>query len=52
MPRSTPARIALASLLTALDVGYGSSQDGVFWTPAAAGADGPLLTIDASVEVS
>jgi hypothetical protein len=52
VPASTPARIASASLLTDLDVGDGfTSQDGVFWTPAAAAADGPLLTIDASVEV-
>jgi hypothetical protein len=52
VPASTPARIASASLLGDLDVGDGfSSQDGVFWTPAATATDRPLLTIDASVEV-
>jgi hypothetical protein len=41
VPASSPARIALASLLTDLDVGHGfSSQDGGFWTPAAAGPMG------------
>jgi hypothetical protein len=52
VPASIPARIASASLLTDLDVGDGfTRQDGAFWSPAAAAADGPLLAIDASVEV-
>lgn len=52
VPRSTAARIASASLLGDLEVGDGfSEQDGVFWTPAAAATDRPLLRIDASVEV-
>jgi hypothetical protein len=52
VPPSTPARIASASLLSDLEVAEGfTSQEGAFWTPAAAAADRPLLTIDASVEV-
>ena len=52
VPSSTAARISSASLLSELDVGDGfSQQENAFWTPAAAAADRPLLTIDASVEV-
>ena len=52
VPPSTPARIASVSLLSELELGDGfSNQEGAFWTPAAAAADRPLLTIDATVEV-
>ena len=52
VPSSTAAGISSVSLLSELDVGDGfSQQEGAFWTPAAAAADRPLLTIDASVEV-
>jgi hypothetical protein len=52
VPASTAARISSASLLSDLEVSDGfSQQEGAFWTPAAAAADRPLLTIDASVEV-
>jgi hypothetical protein len=52
VPSSTAARISSASLLSDLDVGDGfSTQEGAYWTPAAAATDRPLLTIDASVEV-